>query len=456
MPVDSPTKLQTLFSKYQAPPLVYLDMIPAHGLGIENFYPRYSLLCLYDTPDTEQLKKDGVNITTLRSKLEQPQKISPRRSDLPLDSQIGAILKKEKPALLMFNISDEAESWCEQNNIPVLLSQRKLRDKFSDKHALDEILGQLDIPNIPGEITTATAEKIFAAQRKFGTFVIQLSKEGAGSSTFFIKKESDIDNFLSERQNEKIKIKQFIVGPSPSVMACATKHGTIHTPVFSQLIGHPALTKRPGQWCGNEYGGQQYPPATVNKIYQYTKSLGEYLFKHGYQGIFGLDFIIDQQTNEPFVIEINSRFVGSTGFFTDLYLSHNLAPLIGYHLLELLDIPYEIDVPKINSWQPQENYSLIILPNNSPHPKFIRNFMASGIYNQDLKFKKPSFSIADLQNNSLLIKDCLPAKSLWPPSKPMLRIYRRGKLFTDDKKTALPWVEKIASAAYDKLNLRSN
>lgn len=55
------------------------------------------------------------------------------------------------------------------------------------------------------------------------------------------------------------------------------------------------------------------------QIFEYSEKLGDYLYKNNiYKGLLGLDFVMDLDTNEIFLMEINPRLTGN--MFPSCYL----------------------------------------------------------------------------------------------------------------------------------------
>jgi hypothetical protein len=68
----------------------------------------------------------------------------------------------------------------------------------------------------------------------------------------------------------------------------------------------------------------------------------------GYKGILGIDFIIEDGTGRVYPQEINPRLTAAFPVLSQLHLSKGIIPLEIFHILEFLDIPYEINVEALN------------------------------------------------------------------------------------------------------------
>ena len=117
---------------------------------------------------------------------------------------------------------------------------------------------------------------------------------------------------------------------------------------MTSLIGHPELTPYRGGWCGNDIFRDALPTPERARARKYTEQLGARLAQDGYRGFFEVDFLADLDSGELYLGEINPRVSGATpmthvhaGAYADM-------PLFLFHLLEYLDVDYELDVDEIN------------------------------------------------------------------------------------------------------------
>jgi predicted ATP-grasp superfamily ATP-dependent carboligase len=67
------------------------------------------------------------------------------------------------------------------------------------------------------------------------------------------------------------------------------------------------------------------------EIYAITKRFGDYVYKEKiFRGMFGIDFAVDIDTHEVFVMEINPRMTGSMTTSFQIYQAE------GYHFPHIL------------------------------------------------------------------------------------------------------------------------
>ena len=127
-----------------------------------------------------------------------------------------------------------------------------------------------------------------------------------------------------------------------------TRHGTVVGPVMHDLTGHPELTPHKGGWCGNDIFPEALSPEHRERRPRAHPQLGDRLAKEGYRGFFEVDYLVDLDTGELYLGELNPRISGVTSMTNVTAGAYADMPLFLFHLLEYLDVDYEIDVAEIN------------------------------------------------------------------------------------------------------------
>ena len=76
--------------------------------------------------------------------------------------------------------------------------------------------------------------------------------------------------------------------------------------------------------------------------------MGERLRREGYRGYFELDFLADVDSGEMYLGELNPRVTGASSITNVTAVAYGDMPLFLFHLLEFMDVDYEIDVDELN------------------------------------------------------------------------------------------------------------
>src|SRR6185436_20899603 len=118
-----------------------------------------------------------------------------------------------------------------------------------------------------------------------------------------------------------------------------------------------------------------------------TMQMGERLRKEGYRGYFELDFLADEATGEMYLGELNPRVTGASSITNVTAVAYGDMPLFLFHLLEFLDVEYEIDVDELNErWaraQSLDEWTQFILKQTEDVVELITEAPTSGIWRID-------------------------------------------------------------------------
>jgi biotin carboxylase len=117
---------------------------------------------------------------------------------------------------------------------------------------------------------------------------------------------------------------------------------------MNDLIGHPELTPHRGGWCGNDIFPEALSSADTERARELTRKLGDRLRAEGYRGFLEVDYLVDVDTGDLYLGEMNPRISGITSMTNVTAAAYADIPLFLFHLLEFLDVDYEIDVDDIN------------------------------------------------------------------------------------------------------------
>jgi hypothetical protein len=235
--------------------------------------------------------------------------------------------------------------------------------RFEDKKVFREIFsGLIPIPkhtiilleDFLGRDANDTYE-IYKAMFEGGTFVVQDNLGGGGRGTFIIRNAQDIEHAVAilkeEHKGTHIVVSQFVKGIERSTQTFISAKHVIRGPLQQQLVRNPELldpTGRGGMYfCGGKfvYDASSHVNDQIERI---IKTVSATLQEADYVGIFGVDFLLDQDENVS-VLEINAR---TTGLLPLLNEQKSKLPLYLLHILELAHEPYSIQTAAdtINSY----------------------------------------------------------------------------------------------------------
>jgi biotin carboxylase len=112
--------------------------------------------------------------------------------------------------------------------------------------------------------------------------------------------------------------------------------------------------------------------------------MGERLRREGYRGYFELDFLLDAGTGDLWLGELNPRVTGASSITNVTAVAYGDMPLFLFHLLEFMEVDYEIDVDELNErWAQVQNldeWTQFILKQTEEVTERITRAPASGIW----------------------------------------------------------------------------
>ncbi|MCA9296386.1 MAG: hypothetical protein KC983_07705 [Phycisphaerales bacterium] len=255
-----------------------------------------------------------------------------------------------KAVFLMFD--EKTEELCRKLGLEVCFPSAKLRNKVDDKVETTRIADRAGVASVPNELVSVDSYKsLREATAKLGDdLVIQTSYGDSGHTTFFVSNEADFEKHAEEIiEAPEVKVMKRIRCRGSAIEACVTKRGTIVGPLMTELVGFKQLTPYRGGWCGNEVFAGAFDANTRSKARASAMAFGEELRTMGYRGYFEIDFLTDLDSGEVYLGECNPRITGASSMTNLSCFAHSDAPLFLFHLLEWMDVEYELNVDELNS-----------------------------------------------------------------------------------------------------------
>lgn len=293
--------------------------------------------------------------------------------------------KGGKAMLLMFD--EKTEALAEKLGLEICFPSAKMRTFMDNKVNTNRIAEKAGVPCVPNVLSKVESyEQLCKISKHLGNdLVIQTPFGDSGHTTFFIKNEEEYNKHAEEIEKEaEVKVMKRINCKGSAIEACVTRHGTIVAPLMTELVGFKNLTPYKGGWCGNEIYPGAFNSSTRKKAREYTQLFGDQLRKEGYKGYFELDFLIDQDNGEIYLGELNPRITGASSITNHAVFALSDMPLFLFHLLEWMDVPFELNVKQINArWAKKENidsWGQMVIKHTDKNIDKITQAPKSGIY----------------------------------------------------------------------------
>ena len=305
--------------------------------------------------------------------------------------------KAGKALFLMFD--EKTEQLAKAIGLDVCFPSAQLRSFLDNKVNTNRIAEKAGVACVPYVLSAVESyAHLRKVSEKLGTnLVVQTPYGDSGHTTFFISNEEDFNTYKEEILKEKeVKIMKRINCYGTAIEGCVTKHGTLVAPLMTELVGFKELTPYKGGWCGNEIYPNAFNADIREKAKKYTQQFGDQLRKEGYKGYFELDFLIDKDTNEIYLGELNPRVSGVSSLTNHAKFAMTDVPLFLFHMLEWLDVPYEIDTNELtNRWaqaESMDSWSQLVIKHTRKTLELATEAPQSGIWemkkNGNIIFKK--------------------------------------------------------------------
>jgi hypothetical protein len=319
-------------------------------LGIDRWVRNFTYVAYFDSWDTGHPR-----VFTPRHKpyvqFESSEEIN---NYLLRDPEVRAFIASRgghpKVAMLFFN--EETERICAELGYELILPSDPLRRRLDSKivtTVLGNEAGALSVPNVLAEVDSwGTLARVAVAAGLGTDLVVQAPYGDSGKTTFFIASESDWAAHAGAIVGQQMKVMKRINNRALAVEAVLTRHGTVVGPFMNDLTGYPELTPYQGGWCGNDLFPESLSDEHRAKAVELIRRLGGRLGQEGYKGFFEVDILVDLDTDEVYLGELNPRISGVTSLSNVTEGAYADIPLFLFHLLEYMDVDYVIDVEEIN------------------------------------------------------------------------------------------------------------
>lgn len=250
------------------------------------------------------------------------------------------------PVIVPFKPSAKIEKICQKNSWLDASNPAKINRLLEDKIKFYQQCSRLKLPIVPGFIGEFNQLNFSKAQKKYGAkIIIQTHFGWAGNSTHLFENFNQAKKIIPLQTLAKFS--PYLPGYSLLNNCTLLHHGLIQSPPALQYTGLPEFTSNPFATVGRQWPSQ----TTIDiqeKIKQITTDFSEKILAPlNYRGFFGLDFLVSQ--GQVYLLECNPRLTASFAFYTQIELKNNLTPLFYFHLAELTNLNYQIDLPREQS-----------------------------------------------------------------------------------------------------------
>jgi biotin carboxylase len=321
-------------------------------LGIDRFVRNFSYVAYYDSWDGAHPRVFSPSNKPY-VEFESTEEIN---NYLLRDPEVQAFIERGRgqgrPKIAMVFFDEETEQICAELDYELILPSDALRRHLDSKIVTTQLgneAGAASVPNVLGRASTYEELSGLAEGAGLGAdLVVQTPYGDSGKTTFFIASESDWDRDSELMVDEELKIMKRIDNKAAAVEAVITRHGTVVGPFMTDLTGYPELTPYKGGWCGNDVYPEALTASQRAIAIQHVRRLGDRMAQEGYLGFFEIDVLVDLDSDEVYLGELNPRISGASSMTNVTAGAYADVPLFLFHLLEWMDVDYTVDVDEIN------------------------------------------------------------------------------------------------------------
>lgn len=317
-----------------------------------------------------------------------------------------------RPKIAMVFFDAETERICEELGYDLILPSAELREHLDSKLVTTRLgndVGAPSVPNILVNVTEYDELRALSAEAGLGTdWVVQTAYGDSGKTTFFIDSETGWKRHRKDIVGHEVKVMKRINNRPVAVEAVLTRNGTVVGPFMTELTGHPELTPYRGGWCGNEMFPEVLGDHLRVRAAELVRRLGDRIGEEGYRGFFEVDILVDTDSNEVYLGELNPRISGASAITNVTAGAYADVPLFAFHLLEFMGVDFELDIDEINErWRDlaaADQWSHMIIKETSPTAELITSAAPTGTYQLDgsgaLVYRRAALDWHQLQNDS--------------------------------------------------------
>jgi hypothetical protein len=379
------------FFRTNSTPVYFVGATPFNLLGLDRWVRNFTYVTYYDA-------WDGAHPRVITPK-DKPyvdfQSGEEINNWLLKNAEVRALMRPNpagpRPKVAMVFFDAETERICDELGYDLILPSAELREHLDSKIVTTRLGNEAGARSVPNVLTRVDGwdDVVKAAENAgLGTdLVLQTPYGDSGKTTFFVTSQRDWDRHADDILGQDVKIMKRITNRPVAVEAVLTRHGTVVGPFMSELTGYAELTPYRGGWCGNEMFPEVLTGDRRAKATDLVRRLGNRLGEEGYRGFFEVDVLVDLDSDEVYLGELNPRISGASAITNVTAGAYADVPLFLFHLLEFMGVEFELDVDEVNErWAElasSDVWSQMIIKETAPGVEHIDSAPQTGTYRVD-------------------------------------------------------------------------
>ncbi len=289
-------------------PVIYIARDLERALGVPANTTGYHIISNY-TDFAKTTTSAGNNLLIQEAKLLNTWQL------LQHDQVKQYINNLDNPAILVFKNTPQIERICAENDWQLLNPPAELASKVEEKISQLKWLGDLKkyLPNY----SMGLCQNIAYSSTPF---ILQFNRSHTGSSTFLIKDEKQLKDLQEKFPKREVRTAKYIDGPLFTNNNVATKDKILIGNISYQITGLKPFTDLEFATIGNDWALPEklLSQKQKNKYKEIVLAVGKKLQAEGWRGLYGIDVVVDNETKELYLVEINARQPASTTYESQL------------------------------------------------------------------------------------------------------------------------------------------
>ena len=376
------------FFRTNETPIYFVSATPFNLLGMDRFVRNFRFINYYDS-------FDGAHPNVFVPREREPrafESIEEIVNYLLGHKEVADLVRAGGPGNAVFLMFDEeTEQLAKELDLEVAFPPASLRHRLDSKIVTTRLGNEAGVPSVPNVLGRADDYgelRSLAQTAGLGTdLVVQLSHGDSGQTTFFLGSEGEWANHHDDLRGRELKVMRRIDARETAIEGVITSKGTIVGPLMTELTGFPEMTPYGGGWCGNEVFATVLSEDQRDAARMSMRRMGDRLRGEGYTGYFEIDFLADATTGEMYLGELNPRVTGASSITNVSAVAYCDMPLFLFHLLEFMEVDYELDVEELNErWCAPENldsWSQLVFKETDDVVERITAAPPSGVWRMD-------------------------------------------------------------------------
>lgn len=315
--------------------VLWLASFGSYCLGLDQLLPIHAVACLDSGLDLERLQaRTGTRFLSV----ERPG--LRRRNWLGRDVEaifeergvdLSALLTSSgKPWLVLSGIaSPGVEQLCQGPGCSWIGPSARVTRSVGHKAWLDQALGRAELPRLTRRWLRLDDTSWPALRQTCGArCVVQTAHGNAGQGTRLLTCEADFVAASAALAGARVSLSRWLGDLSLNINAAVVAGQALVGFPSVQLVGEPALAAPWGGYGGNDYSAAcGLGGALLQDVQEQTVRLGSQLAAHGFEGLYGLDFVVAQEDGRAYAVDLNPRWQGSTALACQAAVADGRLPL---------------------------------------------------------------------------------------------------------------------------------